>query len=180
MLNKTINELTHTYALIPFLKKLGVRHYKMGIKPQLLATMKRVILQLIKDILSFNFNHQIKESWNRVLTFIVGIMVNEYSNCRLRKGSQVSTPTATYDEYDSNDIDMLENHLTQTVIINCQISWKYISQDSMINNAVKIFYNDLLQTRQEIRDLFSKSNMAQQSMRLGMKSVSVSVSVKLI
>ena len=176
MLDKTINELDHTDALIPFLKKLGARHSKMGIKPQSLALMKRIMLELIKEVLSFNFSNEIKESWNRVLTFIVGMMMMEYSNAKLRRTSDLSTTTSStdglmtkptlMDQYDSNDVEFLDNALTPTVILNCQITWKYISNDSMINNAVKIFYTDLMESKSEIKDLFSKANMAEQSMRL--------------
>ncbi len=44
----TINRLSNTDSLIPFLKRIGYKHTQMNIKPQLLASMKKIILDSVK------------------------------------------------------------------------------------------------------------------------------------
>eukprot|EP01084_Bolivina_argentea_P013647 25606_1 len=180
MLDKTINKLENTDLLVPYLKSIGAKHAKMGIKPQMLALMKKIILELVKEVLSFNFDTKIRNAWQRVMTFIVGMMMMEYNN-RLKRNNTMSTtessvswsgdmfdrPTlASRQNYDSNDVQLLETALSPTVILNCQITWRHINSDIMINNAVTVFYQDLLNSKQEIRALFSKSNMKEQITRL--------------
>eukprot|EP01084_Bolivina_argentea_P193766 332408_1 len=59
MLDKVINQLINTDQLIPYLKEVGKRHALLNIKPQLLALMKKIIMELLKEVLTFTFTKEL-------------------------------------------------------------------------------------------------------------------------
>ncbi len=143
MWDNTINMVSNKEKIIPHLKRLGLQHGKMGIKAQDLAIMKHILIDLVKEVMGFDYNESIKKSWNKVLTFYIGTMIqslkdHQRSSMSLSRISMTQTMSRTNsmdsqtgcqfncEPYDINDSDDIHKHLTNEVILTCQNSWKLI------------------------------------------------------
>eukprot|EP01084_Bolivina_argentea_P013646 25604_1 len=155
MIGKVLEQLSDIEMLIPFLRSLGAKHVDMGVTPRLLALMKPILITTLEKTLGFSFTDSIKTSWNKVLSFVIGIMVEV-----ARTGLDNTTMMSGADSI--ADIDNLE--ISNEIISITQSSWRECSQ--VIDKAVGSFYRDLLSLKPEIRNLFSKSNMKEQATKL--------------
>eukprot|EP01084_Bolivina_argentea_P031884 58990_1 len=171
MWNTTINLVQNKEEIIPHLKALGLLHGKMGIKPQDLAIMKYILIELVKEVMGFDYNDNIKQSWNKVLTFYIGTMIqslkeitnslsymsNTSINSHISVGiNGIKSPAL---QYDINDIDDIQQRLTKEVIFRCQTSWKYIL--TVIDQTTQLFFSELVNTSiysTEVSELFLNSD----------------------
>eukprot|EP01084_Bolivina_argentea_P267925 454950_1 len=153
MIGKTLKQLDDIEMLIPYLKKLGGRHVEMTVGPRLLAMMKPIMVATLRKALGFSFTDAMEASWNKVLSFIIGIMVEVARN----NGNETTKSGVSEGDCDGA-------LLTDEVVQITQATWREVM--TVIDAAVGSFYRDLLKSKPEIRNLFSRSNMQSQANKL--------------
>eukprot|EP01084_Bolivina_argentea_P013649 25609_1 len=157
MISTVVNQLTDVDNLIPYLKNLGAKHAQMNIAPRTLALMKSILMLLFKQCLGFHFTDELKESWQRIIGFIIGMMME---GCR-RNNDKCST-ASSFGGADNES--MFNSSLSQSDIETVSESWTKVQK--VLDVAVTSFYKDLISSKAEVRNLFSKSDMAAQANKL--------------
>jgi hemoglobin-like flavoprotein len=156
MLDQVMIQLSDIDTLIPFLKTLGVKHSNMGVGGKTLALMKPLLLELFEKSLGFSYTNELRQSWERISSFIIGMMISGGRENDNQSGSMVSgsdvMSTAKFGEITPKDIETVQN------------SWDRL--DKIIEKASISFYKDLLGSTTEVRQLFSKTDMQSQATKL--------------
>eukprot|EP01083_Nonionella_stella_P281713 958683_1 len=126
---------------------------EMTVGPRLLAMMKPIMVATLRNAIGFIFTASMDASWNKVLSFIIGIMVEVARN----NGNETTKSGVSEGDCDGS-------LLTDEVVQITQATWREVM--TVIDAAVGSFYRDLFKSKTESRNIFSLSNKQSQETKL--------------
>eukprot|EP01084_Bolivina_argentea_P089892 162082_1 len=157
MIEKVIVQLTDVDNLIPWLRGLGTMHAEMEIMPRTLTLMKPILIKLFEQSLGFKFTSELRDSWVRVVSFVIGMMMD---GCR-HSGNRASQASSVYEGTMDGDGNLIVSDAEIAIV---QSSWSKVQK--VLDVAVTSFYKDLIGSTAEVRKLFSKTDLTQQANKL--------------